>query len=144
MHLLPCYSPGGLKSLLSPCASAWLGHPPLTLCKESSSSRSAEPPSVWSPWCSRKEIIDALGHGFAALCREKLLLFGDKHHHLGHLVERCLGVGKAPGQEGVPCTEPHVLVLQGQERHHEINQVLPEELAVGITVLWSTAQERQT
>lgn len=52
MHLLPCNSSGsigGFKSLLSPCASAWLGHELLTPCKESSS-QSAEPPSAhaWS------------------------------------------------------------------------------------------------
>lgn len=93
-------------------------------------------------WCSRKKIIDALGHGFAALCREKLLLFGDKHHHLGHLVQRCLGVGQPSGQEGVPSTELHVLILQRQERHHKINEVLSEELAVGVAVLWSTTQGR--
>lgn len=86
-------------------------------------------------WCSRKEIIDALGHGFAALCREKLLLFGDEHHHLGHFVERFLGVGKPTGQEGIPGTEPHVLVFQRQEWHHEVDEVLSEEVAVGITVL---------
>lgn len=93
-------------------------------------------------WCSRKEIIDALGHGFAALCREKLLLLGDKHHHLGHLVQRCLGVGDPPGQEGVPGTQLHVVIFQGQEGHHRVNQVLSEELAVGIAVLCSRTQDK--
>lgn len=93
-------------------------------------------------WCSGKEVIDALGHGFAALCREKLLLFGDKHHHLGHLVQRRLSVGEPAGQESIPCTELHVVILQRQEWHQEIDEVLSEEVAVGITVLWSKTQDK--
>lgn len=105
------------------------------VCREQLSERRTTFSTCGPTSCSRKEIIDALGHGFAALCREKLLLFGDKHHHLGHLVKRCLGVGKPTGQEGIPCAELHMLVFQRQERHHEIDEVLSEEVAVGITVL---------
>lgn len=105
---------------------------------------SAEPPVThWcSPptWCSRKEVIDALGYRFTSLCREKLLLFGDKHHHPGHLVEGCLSVGKSTGQESIPHAELHVVVLQRQERHEEINEVLFEEVAAGITALCSKKQ----
>ena len=93
-------------------------------------------------WCSRKEVIDALGYRFAALCREKLLLFGDKHHHAGHLVEGCLGVRKSTGQESIPRAELHMVVLQGQEWHEEINEVLLEEVAAGITVLCSKTQDK--
>lgn len=93
-------------------------------------------------WGSRKEVIDALGYRFAALCREKLLLFGHKHHHPGHLIKGCLCVWKSPGQESVLRAELHVVVLQGQEWHEEINEVLFEEVAVGITIL--CGKTRQT
>lgn len=92
-------------------------------------------------WCSGKEVIDALGYRFAALCREKLLFCGDKHHHPGHLIKGCLGVRKSTGQESVPCAELHMVVLQGQERHKEINEVLFEEVAAGITILCSKTQD---
>lgn len=72
---------------------------------------------LWVAWVSPSglKVVDSLGDGLASLGREALLLFGDVGHCPGISVQGLFCVCQVLAQEGIVCTQPHVVELQRQE-----------------------------
>lgn len=71
----------------------------------------------------RKEEVDPLGYGLAALGWEQSLFFGNIQHCLGHLIQSSFICLKPSCCIGVPRTQLHMPVLQRDERHKKVDQV---------------------